>query len=130
MQIVRELLSLAVTLSFSAPRLQLGEANVGSNLSNNNVNTVSLAWKYWGILSSSFEIEGNTTLPRSACGLRGSGWYCPQSLRTQTVFPNTSSPDSQYSPNTRHREELPSDPYWVIRVTGRSLPVKRIGVIL
>ena len=30
------------------------------------------------------------------CSLQGSGWYCPQSLRTQTVFPNTSSPDSQY----------------------------------
>ena len=31
--------------------------------------------------------------------LRGSGWYCPQSHRTQTVFPDTSSPDSRYSIN-------------------------------
>ena len=38
---------------------------------------MSLARTYWGIPSSSFEIGGNTTLPRSACGLRGSGWYCP-----------------------------------------------------
>ena len=45
----------------------------GSNLVNNNVNTVSLARTYWGIPSSSFEIGGNTTLPRSAYGLRGSG---------------------------------------------------------
>ena len=45
----------------------------GSNFFDNNVNTVSLARTYWGIPSSSFEIGGNTTLPRSAYGLRGSG---------------------------------------------------------
>ena len=45
----------------------------GSNLVNNNVNTVSLAWTYWGIPSSSFGIGGNTTLPRSAYGLWGWG---------------------------------------------------------
>ena len=44
-----------------------------SNSINNNVNTVSLARTYWGIPSSSFEIGGNTTFPRSAYGLRGSG---------------------------------------------------------
>ena len=43
------------------------------NSINNNVNTVSLARTYWGIPSLSFEIGGNTTLPRSAYGLRGSG---------------------------------------------------------
>ena len=49
---------------------------------------MSLARTYWGMPSSSFEIGGNTTLPRSAYGLRGSGggidpilsglrWYSP-----------------------------------------------------
>ena len=52
----------------------------GSNLVNNNVNTVSLARTYWGIPSSSFEIEGNTTLPRSAYGLRGSGMVLTPNL--------------------------------------------------
>ena len=38
---------------------------------------MSLARTYWGILSSSFEIRGNTTLPRSAYGLRGLGGVLP-----------------------------------------------------
>ena len=36
----------------------------GFNLLNNNVITVSLAWPYRVIPSSSFEIGGNTNLPR------------------------------------------------------------------
>ena len=94
---------------------------LGFNLPNYNVITVSLARTYRGIPSESYEIGGNTTLSRRLknwgairtsglrpsvhiaprfWGLRGSGWYCPQSLRTQTVFPDTSSPDSRYYSNT------------------------------
>ena len=74
---------------------------VGSNLLNNNVSTVSLARTYRGIPSSSFEIEA---IPPSPVGLKASGdrVVLPQSLRTQTVFPDTSSPDSRYSIILKH----------------------------
>ena len=68
------------------------------NLPNNNVNTVSLAWMHWPMPSSSFEIEA---IPPSPVGFAsGDRVVLPQSLRTQTVFPDTSSPDSRYSINT------------------------------
>ena len=70
---------------------------VGSNLLNYNVITVSLARMYRGIPSSSFEIEA---IPPSPVGFAsGDRVVLPQSLRTQTVFPDTSSPDSRYSIN-------------------------------
>ena len=71
----------------------------GFNLLNNNVNAMHLARTYWGIPSSSFEIGGNTTLPRSAYGLRGSGggidpilsglrWYSPiRPRQTRSITP-------------------------------------------
>ena len=71
---------------------------IGSNLLNYNVITVSLARMYRGIPSSSFEIEA---IPPSPVGFAsGDRVVLPQSLRTQTVFPDTSSPDSRYSINT------------------------------
>ena len=71
---------------------------LGSNLLNNNVITVSLARMYRGIPSSSFEIGA---IPPSPVGFAsGDRVVLPQSLRTQTVFPDTSSPDSRYSINT------------------------------
>ena len=48
----------------------------GSNLLNNNVNTVSLARTHRPMPSSFFEIGGNTPLARRL-RLRVSGWYCP-----------------------------------------------------
>ena len=110
---------------------------LGFNLPNYNVITMSLARTYWGIPSSSYEIGGNTTLTRRlknwgairTSGLRPSV-HIPNlqppgfrmvlpCLRTQTVFPNTSSPDSQYSPNTypytlKHLQGVPPT-YYPIR---------------
>ena len=66
---------------------------LGFNQIDSNVNTVRLARRYWEILSSFFEI-GVQYGPR-ACGPRSI--LKPQFLRIQIVFPNTSSPDAQYS---------------------------------
>ena len=66
---------------------------LGFNQIDSNVNTVRLARRYWEILSSFFEI-GVQYGPR-ACGPRSV--LKPQFLRIQIVFPNTSSPDAQYS---------------------------------
>ena len=58
-----------------------------------------LARTYWGIPSSSFEIGGNTTLPRRL-RLRTSE-ILPQPLRIRRIFSNTSSPCLCHSSNVR-----------------------------
>ena len=46
-------------------------------------------------------LGANTTFPRRPAASRDQDGIGPQSLRTQTVFPNMSSPDAWYSSNTQ-----------------------------
>ena len=72
-------------------------------------------------------LGANTTFPRRPAASGDQDGIDPQSLRTQMVFLNMSSPDAWYSSNTCCREAPPGDAYWVIHVTGRNLRILTVN---